>query len=156
MYEYFVNFMEKKLGWSRVAIGSVTPYCLAVHLPAGVITTGPWEECFTPWTMRLHSRLAYDLLGTIPFCCFLNWPRFLPLPSSPLPLSPPLLWSCQYLVVCAGPRKTHLCTSKLYWPPETRHPPVIITLALMGESCVHSPLMYSLLAKGGVRSNHDF
>ena len=27
---------------------SVTPYCLAVHLPAGVITTEPWEERFTP------------------------------------------------------------------------------------------------------------
>ena len=27
---------------------SVTPYCLAVHLPAGVITTGPWEERLTP------------------------------------------------------------------------------------------------------------
>ena len=22
------------------------PYCLAVRLSAGVITTGPWEECF--------------------------------------------------------------------------------------------------------------
>ena len=92
---------------------SVTPYCLAVHLLAGVITTGPWEECFTPWTVRLHSRLACDLLGTIPFYCFLNWPCFPPLPSPP-----PLLWGCQYLVVCAGPRKTHFCTSKLYWLPD--------------------------------------
>ena len=97
---------------------SVTPYCLAVHLPAGVITTEPWEERFTPWTVRLPSRLACDLLGTITFCCFLNWPCFLPLPSSPLPLSPRLLWGCQYLVVCAGPRKTHVCTSEPYWPPD--------------------------------------
>ena len=97
---------------------SVTPCCSAVHLPAGVITTGPWEERFTPWTVRLPSRLACDLLGTIIFCCFLKWPRFLPLPSSPLPLSPPLLWAYQYLVICAGPRKTHLCTSELYWPPD--------------------------------------
>ena len=40
--------------------------------------------------------------------------------------------------------------------PMTRHPPMSITLALMGESCVHSPLMYSLLAKGGIHSNHAF
>ena len=118
MYGYFINFLEKKQGWSRVAAGFRDPCCSAVHLSADVITTGPWEERFTPWTVRLPNRVACDLLGTITFCCFLNWPRFLPLPSSPLPLSPPLLWGCQYLVICAGPRKTHLCTSELYWPPD--------------------------------------
>ena len=154
----FYKLPGKKQGWSRVAAGFSDPCCSAVHLsagvvttrpweerftpwterlpsrlacdllgnitfccfhlPAGVITTGPWEERFTPWTARLPNRVACDLLGTITFCCFLNWPRFLPLPSSPLPLSPCLLWGCQYLVVCAGPRKTHFCTSEPYWPPD--------------------------------------
>lgn len=105
--------MEQSSHWA-----SVTPYCLAVPLSAGVITTGPWEECFTPETVRHPSRLACGLLGTITCCCFLSWPRFLPLPSSLLPLSPPLLWGCQYLVVCAGPMKTNFYTSELYWPPD--------------------------------------
>ena len=133
---------------------SVTPYCLAGHLRAGVITTGPWEERFTPWTVRLPGRLAWDLLSTLTCCCFLNWPRFLPLPSSPLPSFPPLLWGCQYLVVCAGPRKTHLCPSELYWPPDGTSSSRDRNSALMGECCVHSQLMYSLSAKEGICSNH--
>ena len=62
--------VEQRSHWA-----SVTPYCLAGHLCAGVITTGPWEECFTPWTARLPSTLACDLLGTITCCCFLARPE---------------------------------------------------------------------------------
>ena len=157
MYGYFVNFMEKKQGWSRVATGLQRPptaqLCTFLHVWSPLdpgksashlelrgsparwpVTSWAPSPAATSWTGHLFSLCLHLLcLHLLLFCGVAS-----------------TLWSVlgQGRHTFALPNSTgHLMT---------RHPLVIVTLALMGESCVHSPLMCSLLAKEGIRSNHAF
>lgn len=149
--------MEKKQGWSRVATGLQWPLLLSC---------APSCRCDHHWTL---GRALHTLNCEAPQQAGL-WPpghhHLLLLPELAM-FSPSAFISSAFIAwsFVGVPVPCGLCWAKEdaplhFWTLLATWWHVILpwslTLALMGESCVHPPLMYSLLAKEGIHSNHAF